>query len=179
MNVRSCVYLLCAARKTKQPRTAIRCLPPVGKQTALEQVGSSNLILSLRHLIKYGFLVYALNGGFSVNRVMVNVRCICCVCLPSLCSWSYFFSRLDTVSACSIRARFPSRQAQNVMDSIKGKYNRPIATECKDATVYWPAEVWLSSFFFFSRFLLVNRCVILGKTRQDKTRQDPWNFLHK
>eukprot|EP00752_Nemacystus_decipiens_P013846 g12293.t1 len=32
--------------------------------------------------------------------------------------------------------------AQKVLDSIKSKYNRPIATECKDATVYWPAELY-------------------------------------
>lgn len=45
---------------------------------------------------------------------------------------------------------FPSpQQARKVMDSVKGKYNRPIATECKDATVYWPAEVWHRSVIFF------------------------------
>lgn len=28
-----------------------------------------------------------------------------------------------------------------MIDGLKGNFNQPIATEYKDATVYWPAEV--------------------------------------
>lgn len=55
------------------------------------------------------------------------------------------FCRRDAFSARPASARFffsfPPRQARKVMDSIKGGYKQPIATECKEATVYWPAEV--------------------------------------
>lgn len=84
------------------------------------------------------------------------------VLCSSLLAWSLLFFFLF------ILIFLPSQQAQEVMDSIKGKYNRPIATECKDATVYWPAEVWLSSFFFFA--FPLGTVGVIFKTRQDKTR---------
>lgn len=37
----------------------------------------------------------------------------------------------------------PDAQARRVIEREQGKYTRPIATECKKAMVYWPAEVSL------------------------------------
>lgn len=48
---------------------------------------------------------------------------------------SLFVATMDVLHACRVW------QARAALEREQGNYSRPIATECKKAQVYWPAEV--------------------------------------